>query len=69
MLLSAPAAVLAERLRTRTSNGYGKGPGELAAALADLEAVEPLLRKSATLEVVTTVDVPAVADAVLAHVR
>jgi adenylate kinase family enzyme len=68
VLLSAPAEVLLQRLRTRTNNPYGSGPGELAAVLDDLEGVEPLLRASATLEVVTTVPIGAVAAAVLAHV-
>ncbi|MDX1890654.1 AAA family ATPase [Mycolicibacterium sp. 050158] len=42
---------------------------EIAETLTYLAEVEPLLRASATLEVVTTVGVGAVADAVLAHVR
>ena len=69
VLLSAPVEVLAERLATRTTNSYGKDPAELAETLGYVETVEPLLRASATLEVVTTVPVSAVADAVLAHVR
>ncbi|MFB7719185.1 AAA family ATPase [Nocardia sp. NPDC056100] len=68
VLLSAPAEVLVERLMSRTSNSYGKDPGELAETLGFLETVEPLLRESATLEVVTTVPVGRVADLVLAHV-
>jgi broad-specificity NMP kinase len=68
VLLSAPAGVLAERLGTRTTNPYGKDPAELAETLEYLETVEPLLRASATLEVVTTVPVPQVADIVLDHV-
>jgi hypothetical protein len=68
VLLSAPVEVLVERLATRATNSYGKDPRELAETLEYVETVEPLLRASATLEVVTTVPVPAVADAVLAHV-
>jgi len=68
VLLSAPAEVLSERLTTRTTNPYGKAPAELAETLEYLETVEPLLRASATLEVVTTIPVGQVADAVLAHV-
>ena len=68
MLLSAPPEVLAARLASRTTNPYGKDPAELAAILADQRAVEPLLRASATLEVVTTVPAGRVADLVLAHV-
>lgn len=69
VLLSAPVDELIRRLKTRTTNTYGKDPAELAETLGYVETVEPLLRASATLEVVTTVPVPRVADIVLAHVR
>ncbi|MFD2467248.1 AAA family ATPase [Amycolatopsis silviterrae] len=69
VLLSAPREVLIERLTTRTGNPYGKHPDELAETLRYLDEVEPLLRSSATLEVVTTVPVPEVADAVLRRIR
>jgi hypothetical protein len=68
VLLSAPPAILAERLAARTTNPYGKDRAELAATLHYQQAVEPLLRTSATLEVVTTVPVARVADMVLNHV-
>jgi shikimate kinase len=68
VLLSAPAQVLIERLTRRTTNPYGKDPAELAETLEYVETVEPLLRASATLEVVTTVPVTVVADTVLTHV-
>ena len=54
ILLSAPAGVLAERLASRTTNSFGRAPGELERVLDDLHAVEPLLRKSATHEIRTT---------------
>jgi broad-specificity NMP kinase len=68
VLLSAPPAVLAERLATRAGNPYGKDPAELAETLMYRQTVEPLLRASATLEVVTTIPVARVADIVLDHV-
>ena len=68
VLLSAPLEVLTDRLTNRTTNPYGKDPAELAETLEYVETVEPLLRASATLEVVTTVPVTEIADAVLAHV-
>jgi shikimate kinase len=67
VLLSAPSEVLVERLRTRTSNPYGKDPAQIAETLEYLDTVEPLLREAATLEVVTTVPVGQVADIVVAH--
>jgi RNase adaptor protein for sRNA GlmZ degradation len=68
VLLSAPEELMVERLQTRTTNSFGRGSHELAAVLDDLAQVEPLLRAAASLEVVTTVPVAQVADAVLAHV-
>ncbi|MFB9924469.1 AAA family ATPase [Amycolatopsis halotolerans] len=68
VLLSAPREVLIERLTTRSGNPYGKHPDELAETLGYLDEVEPLLRSSATFEVVTTVSVAEVADVVLRQV-
>ena len=68
VLLSAPPEILAERLATRTTNPYGKDPAELAETLHYQQTVEPLLRASATLEVVTTVPVAQVAGIVVDHV-
>lgn len=68
ILLSAPREVIVERLAVRTNNPYGKDPAQLAETLANLEMVEPLLRRSATLEIVTSVPVAEVADLVVAHV-
>ncbi len=68
VLLSAPPEILAERLATRTTNPYGKDSAELAETLHYQQTVEPLLRASATLEVVTTVPVARIADIVLDHV-
>lgn len=58
VLLTAPADVMAdvmaERLRTRTTNPYGKRPEELALALHYKQTVEPAMRRSATIEIDTT---------------
>src|ERR1700728_4529193 len=67
VLLSAPPEVLAERLAARTTNPYGKNSAELPETLKSQQTVEPLLRASATLEVITTVPVAQVADIVLDH--
>jgi shikimate kinase len=68
VLLSAPPEIMAERLATRSTNPYGKDPAELAETLEYVQTVEPLLRASATVEVITTVPVSQVADIVLEHV-
>jgi len=51
-----------------SGTGKSKDPAELAETLQYQQTVEPLLRASATLEVVTTVPVAQVADIVLDHV-
>jgi shikimate kinase len=68
ILLSAPAEVLAERLRTRTNNPYGKQPEELKEVLYYLETVEPLIRRSATCEIKTTIPLNQVVEEVLERV-
>jgi shikimate kinase len=65
VLLSAPADVLIERLAARTTNPYGKDPDELAQVLGYLETVEPLLRRTASLEIDTTAPIDQVVEAIL----
>lgn len=65
VLLSAPPETLRERLASRTGNDYGKSSEQLAAVFRYVETVEPLLRRRADLEVVTTMRVERVADVVL----
>ncbi len=67
VLLTAPEAVLVERLLTRTGNPYGRDEGERAQVLADLAEVEPLLRRSAHLVLETTAPPALVAEALLAN--
>ncbi len=67
VLLSTPTPVMIERLRTRTTNAFGKRPDELVKVLEDTLTIEPLLRRRASLEVPTTAPVDAVVEAILAH--
>jgi dephospho-CoA kinase len=53
VLLSAPAEVMLERIGQRTANPFGKSADERARILADLAAVEPLLRRAASAEIDT----------------
>jgi broad-specificity NMP kinase len=62
VLLSAPVEVLLGRLATRTTKTFGKSPDERARILADLAAVEPLLRAGADVEIDTRAPVAEVAD-------
>ena len=53
VLLTAPAEVIIERLRTRTTNPYGQHPDEVARVLGQMDTVEPLLRRIAGLVIDT----------------
>jgi shikimate kinase len=50
VLLSAPLAVLVERVSRRTNNPYGRTPEQQAEIARYLDSVEPLLRRGSTLE-------------------
>jgi len=67
VLLTVPQPVLVHRLRTRRSNPYGRDGDELAQVLADRDAIEPLLRRSADLVLTATDPPPELADRLLAH--
>jgi adenylate kinase family enzyme len=62
VLLSVPRDVMLQRIATRSTNRFGKGAHERRRILADLEAVEPLLRATSTVEIVTTIPAPKVVD-------
>ena len=61
MLLSVPREVMIP-IATRSTDPFGKRAHEQQRILADLEAVEPLLRAIATVEIVTTIRVTEVVD-------
>lgn len=66
ILLSAPLDVMIERIGARTTNGFGRRPTEMARVIADQREIEPLLRRSCTHEIVTTVPVAHVVDEIIA---
>jgi shikimate kinase len=68
VLLTAPRSVLVQRLRTRANNAYGRDDRELAQVLADLEEVEPLLRRSADLVLTSTAPTAEIADVLLRRI-
>ena len=51
VLLSAPEDVLLRRIAERTTNDFGRTAAERRRILADLRAVEPLLRATCTHEI------------------
>jgi shikimate kinase len=65
VLLSAPADLIVQRLRSRTTNPYGKHPDQIARVLELRETVEPLLRRVATHEIDSSASVEQVVAAVL----
>ena len=62
VLLSAPLPVLLARIATRTGNPFGRHPAERARIVADTEAIEPLLRARATIEIDTRAPLTEVVD-------
>jgi shikimate kinase len=50
VLLSAPLDVLIERVSSRTTNSYGQTADEQAEIAQYVQTVEPLLRRTATIE-------------------
>lgn len=65
ILLSAPTEIIIERLKTRTTNSYGKDPAELDEVIGYIETVEPLLRKGASREIDTSMPLDAVLKTIL----
>lgn len=65
ILLSAPADVVTQRLAARTNNPFGKSAEDRRRILADLQEVEPLLRRIADCEIDTTMPLSEVVRAVL----
>jgi adenylate kinase family enzyme len=69
ILLSTPRETMLARIRSRAGNSFGQQPAELARILADVENIQPLLRKRCTHEIVTTMPVVEVVDRILALTR
>ncbi|MEV0291874.1 AAA family ATPase [Kribbella sp. NPDC050820] len=68
VLLSAPLAVLIERVCRRANNPYGKTPEQRAEIAGYVQTVEPLLRRGATLHLDGQRPVAELADAIEALV-
>ena len=62
VLPSAPLDVLIERVRRRTNNPYGNDPEQQAEIAGYVDAVEPLLRRRAILELDGRLATPPLAD-------
>jgi dephospho-CoA kinase len=66
VLLSAPADVLLYRIERRTSNRFGKSAEERLRILRDLAEVEPLMRRTCTVEIDATQPLRAVVEQLMA---
>ncbi len=64
VLLSAPLAVLIDRVASRSNNPYGKSPEEQADIERYVREVEPLLRRGATVTLDGRLPVSELADVV-----
>src|SRR6476659_6562770 len=53
VLLTAPTPVILDRLTTRTTNRFGRSAQERAKILDEIDAVEPLLRARADVQIDT----------------
>jgi hypothetical protein len=58
--------VILARIEKRTTNDYGKGPGERNLILHHLDSVEPLLRATCTHELDESRSLDEVVDALVA---
>jgi RNase adaptor protein for sRNA GlmZ degradation len=68
VLLSAPVAVMLERIDGRATNPFGKTAAERSRIVRDTAEVEPLLRSSATVEIDTRMPPAEVVDRLAALV-
>lgn len=68
ILLTAPDPVIVQRLGQRHGNAYGQSPEEVERVLRLKQAIEPLLREDADLEIDTSVKDQSVAGLILKHV-
>jgi shikimate kinase len=64
VLLSLPLDVLLQRVASRVTNSYGKHPAERQRIIDHVNTVEPLLRRTATVEIDTDRPLSEVVDAV-----
>lgn len=66
VLFSAPIEVILQRLRTRTTNDFGKSAAEQARIMQDIAEFEPILRCGATHELDTTRPLDEIVESLIA---
>jgi len=69
VLLSAPEAIILERVQRRMTNPYGSTKAERVEIRENLRSIEPLLRRGATIEIDATRPLVDVAGEIMSLVR
>ncbi|WP_311245664.1 AAA family ATPase [Microbacterium sp. WCS2018Hpa-23] len=69
VLLSAPEAIILERVQGRVTNPYGSTEAERAEIRENLRSIEPLLRRGATREIDASRPLVDVAEEIMSLVR
>ena len=69
VLLSAPEAIILERVQRRVTNPYGSTKAERVEIRENLRSIEPLLRRGATIEIDATRPLVDVAGEIMSLVR
>lgn len=69
VLLTAPLAVMLDRIATRETNPFGKTAAERDRIVADTAEIEPLLRSSATVRIDTSQPLDEVVNQLAALIR
>lgn len=69
VLLTAPLAVMLDRIAARETNPFGKTAEQRERIVTDTAEIEPLLRSSATMEIDTRGPIDDVVDRLAALVR
>jgi dephospho-CoA kinase len=67
ILLTAPEALIVQRLESRGSRSYGHSPEEVARILRLKQSIEPLLRNIADLEIDTSMPCQSTIELIVQH--
>ena len=67
ILLTAPEALIVQRLQSRDESSYGQSAEEVARVLRLKQSIEPLLRSVADLEIDTSMPCQPVIELILQH--
>lgn len=69
ILLTAPTDTILQRLKDRKTNIYGKKTNDVQEVLQNIQEIEPLLKKSATYEIDTSIPLSKVVEIILTIIK